>query len=384
MASPWKSAWTLRPGVTYLNHGSFGPSPHAVREAQRRWSDELESDPMDFFVHRLERCLAETRDRLAKFVGCAAADLLLLDNATVAMNLVARAVELRAGDEVLLTDHEYGAVERIWRTTCERVGARVVIQPLPLPLEDPDEVVRALFAGVTDRTRLVVFSHISSPTAVILPARQICAEARRRELPVCIDGPHAVAMLPLELRELDCDFYCASCHKWLSAPFGSGFCYVHPRRRATIQPLAISWGETPGGTPSWQGEFDWMGTRDPSANLSIPAAIDFLERDVGLEAFRSSTHALAQYARGQLLQLGRQPPLTADDLGWYGSMVSVPIAPGDAHALQERLWHEHRIEALVKSWQGRRLVRVSCHLYNDERDVERLLDALRRIEREPR
>jgi isopenicillin-N epimerase len=243
-------------------------------------------------------------------------------------------------------------------------------------LDDPAETVRALFAGASSRTRLVVFSHITSPTAVILPAQAICAEARRRGLPVCIDGPHAVAMLPLSLNALDCDFYCASCHKWLSAPFGSGFLYVHPRLREFVKPLAISWGETPGGVPSWQGEFDWIGTRDPSANLSVPTAIDFLEGEVGLEDFRRTTHELARYARHELLWLGQQEPLTADDPAWYGSMVSVPIPAGDAQALQERLWRDFKIEALVKQWRDRRLVRVSCHLYNDQADVDRLLEAL--------
>ena len=379
MTTDWKSAWSLRPGVTLLNHGSFGPSPRVVREAQRRWIDELEADPMDFFCHRLAGYLEQARARLAQFVGCNPADLLLVDNATVGMNLVAHGLQLAPGDEVLLTNHEYGAVERIWRTVCERVGARVVVQALPRMLDDPSETIRALFSGVTSKTRLVVFSHITSPTAVILPAAEICAEARRRELPVCIDGPHAVAMLPLALKELDCDFYCASCHKWLSAPFGAGFLYVHPRHRDIVKPLAISWGETPGGVASWQGEFDWIGTRDPSANLSVPTAIDFLEHKVGRETFRRTTHELAQYARRELLQLGRQEPLTIDDPTWYGSMVSVPIPPGDAFGLQERLWHEDKIEALVKQWGDRRVLRVSCHLYNDEADVDRLVAALARL-----
>lgn len=374
----WSDHWSLRPGVTCLNHGSFGPSPRHVREVQRRWIDEIEADPMYFFVHRLDGALAHARQRLGEFVGADPGDLLLLDNATAGMNLVAAGFPLRPGDEVLCTDHEYGAVERIWRMACQKSGARLVIQPLPETLDDPQAAADALLAGATPRTRLVVFSHVTSPTAVILPAEQICRAARQRGLPVCIDGPHALAMLPLDLRSLDCDYYCVSCHKWLSAPFGSGFLYVHPRARETIRPTTVSWGTTPGGEPSWQGEFDWIGTRDPSANLSVPAAIDFLETQVGLEEFRAATHELARFARHELLRLGGERPLTADDASWYGSMVSVPIPDGDAPALQEKLWNEHRIEVLVKQWNGRRLLRVSCHLYNDRADVERLVEALSR------
>lgn len=375
----WSSSWSLQPGVTFLNHGSFGPSPTVVRAQRQRWTDQLETDPMDFFVHRLAGHCTEARSRLGKFVGCDPADLLLVDNATVAMNLVAGGFTLRPDDEVLLTDHEYGAVERIWRTICSRSGARVVVQPLPDQLDDPQEVVRALFAGATAQTRLVVVSHITSPTAVILPVAEICRAAHARDLPVCIDGPHAVAMLPLDLDALGCDYYCASCHKWLSAPFGSGFLYVHPRLHGSIRPLTISWGETPGGPASWHGEFDWQGTRDPAANLSIGAAIDFLEQEVGLDAFRQSTHELAQYARTELLRFGGLAPLTDDGPEWYGSMVSVPIPVGDAQQLQSRLWHEHQIEVLVKNWNNRRLVRVSCQLYNTVDDIDRLMAALRQI-----
>lgn len=378
-ANAWKHHWSLRKDVTYLNHGSFGPAPRSVREVQNRWRDELESDPMDFYVHRLEGYLAAARRRLGKFVGADPDNLLLLDNATVAMNVVSAGFDLKAGDEVLCTDHEYGAVERIWRTICARAGARLVIQPLPELLDDPEALVQALFAAASDRTRLLVFSHVASATAVILPAEAICREARRRGLPTCIDGPHAVAMVPLQIESLDCDFYCASCHKWLSAPFGSGFLYVHPRAREIIRPLLISWGGLPDGRPSWQGEFDWIGTRDPSANLSVASAIDFFEQGIGFDDFRRATHELARFARDELLRFGKQAPLTADDPRWYGSMVSVPVAGGDALALQERLWQEYRIEVLVKQWRGRRLVRVSCHLYNDAADVNRLLRALAEV-----
>jgi isopenicillin-N epimerase len=340
---------------------------------------------MDFFLRQLPPLFMAARDRLAVFVGADAADLVFVDNATVGMNIVAASVPLRPGDEVLLNDHEYGAVLRLWEHKCAAAGAKLVVQRLPRPLRTTAELAEAIFAAASDRTRLLVFSHVTSPTAIIFPAAEICRRARQRGIATCIDGPHVVAMLPLDLKSLDCDFYTASCHKWLSAPFGSGFLYVHPRRQATVRPAIISWGRTlEGETPSWRDEFHWVGTRDTTAWLSVPAAIDFLE-EFGIERFRRQTHELAHYARQRIEELaavispGAQhdlEPLVPDDAAWYGSMAAVPLPAGEAEPLQRALWEKHGIEAPVIDWSGRRLIRVSCHVYNTPADVDRLVEAL--------
>jgi len=192
---------------------------------------------------------------------------------------------MSAGDEVLMTDHEYGAVVRSWRQRCQETGASLVIGRLPQPLESVDQVVDALFAGATPRTKLLVVSHVTSKTAVILPLREICARARRLGIPVCVDGPHALAMAPVEIDRLGCDFYAASCHKWLSAPFGSGFLYVHPRWQPSARPSIVSWGRTLSGQSSgWMDDFIWSGTRDPSAFLSVPAAITISDSPVRMRS----------------------------------------------------------------------------------------------------
>jgi isopenicillin-N epimerase len=301
------------------------------------------------------------------------------------MNVVAASVDLRRGDEVLCNDHEYGAVIRLWEQKCQAAGAKLIIQRLRQPLHTADDLVGPLFAAATARTRLLVFSHVSSPTAVVFPAAEICRHARQRGIPVCIDGPHAVAMLPLDLRALDCDYYTASCHKWLSAPFGSGFLYVHPRCQASVRPAITSWGRTlEGDSPSWRDEFHWLGTRDTTAWLSVPAAIDFLE-SVGLHEFRRRTHELARYARQRIGEFTARAsagsaeglePLVPDDPAWYGSMTAMPLLPGEAEPLMRALWARHGIEVPVIDWSGRRLIRVSCHLYNTQADVDRLINAL--------
>jgi isopenicillin-N epimerase len=373
--------WSLRSGVSYLNHGSFGPSPQPVLAARRAWLERLESEPMDFLVRELDDRLAEARQVLGRFVGSAADDLLFVDNATVGMNLVAANLRLQPGDEVLANDHEYGAVLRTWERACRRSGARLVVGQIPVPLTYTGEVVDAIFRSATDRTKLIVFSHVTSPTAIVMPAEAISLAARHRGIPVCIDGPHALAMRPLELARLDCDYYTASCHKWLCAPFGSGFLYVHPRRQATMEPLVVSWGRTPEGhAPSWRDEFTWSGTRDPSTFLATAAAIEFLEK-IGLDAFRERTHQLARRARSLITSLTGLDALVPDSPEWYGSMISLPLPPGEAAPLQQALWEKYQIEVPIVEWNGRRLVRPSCHLYTQEGELERLAEALRELVR---
>jgi isopenicillin-N epimerase len=301
------------------------------------------------------------------------------------MNVVAQSVPLAAGDEVLFTDHEYGAVIRLWERRCAQVGARLVIQPLPQPLRSAEEVVECLFSAATQRTRLLVFSHITSPTAVILPAAAICREARRRGVPVCVDGPHAPLQSAVDLSTLDCDYYCASCHKWLCAPFGTGFLYVNPRVRKMVQPVIVSWGSRfpPRAEASLQDEFTWLGTRDPSAFLAIPTAIDFCQR-AGVERFRRHSHALAHKARQLLTTTTGIDALVPDDPAWYGSMISMPLPDGDATALQRSLWERYRIEVPIVAWQGRRLVRPCCHWYTRPEHLEFLAEGVRQLLAEER
>jgi isopenicillin-N epimerase len=368
----------LRPGVTYLNHGSFGPAPRSVLAARQAWFEQLESEPVDFFNRQLDPALAAVRDRLGGMIGCSGDDLALVDNATVAMNCVARSVRLRAGDEVLVTDHEYGAVVRLWQQECDAAGARVVTATLPEPLISAEETADALVSAATSRTRLVVFSHVTSPTAVVLPAEAICRRARAAGLTVCIDGPHAVGMLPLDLARLDCDYYTASCHKWLSAPLGSGFLYVHPRNQASVRPAIVSWGKPMAAAPSWRDEFVWQGTRDPSAALSIPAALDFFE-SVGWEAFRAHTHEMASIARRLITEVTGLEPLVPDSPDWYASMISLPLPAGSEPSLQTALWERYRIEIPLTPWKGRVWIRPSCHLYTRLEHLELLARALREL-----
>ncbi len=420
--SGFRNLWSIRPGVTYLNHGSFGPSPRSVIAARQEWIERLESEPMDFFVRQMEGHLERARRRLGEMVGTSAENLIFVDNATFGMNIVAASFPLATGDEVLATNHEYGAVLRIWRERCQKVGAKLVVQKLPEEFLSVEEVVAALFAGVTERTRLIVVSHITSPTALILPVEEICRRANERGICVCIDGPHALAAVPVDIDRLQCDFYCASCHKWLSAPFGSGFLYVHPRWKQAVRPVVVSWGNSLSGRPrSWQDEFVWSGTRDPSPFLAVTAAIDFLSNlspdpesagsaprpehsnrekfrtslsgrawlragrpgTEGVGLFRAMSRDLLDEARRKITAVTQLEPIGAGSHLWHGTMMSFPLpdrvtepAEGHIHPLQAALWTRFQIEVPIVNWNGRRYVRVSCHLYNDVADIDRLVAAL--------
>jgi len=370
--------WKIRSDTIYLNHGSFGPPPVCVQQARRAWSDRLDEQPMDFFVRQLEPALLDARKKLAEFVGTDAGNLVFVENATFAMNVVASNFVLQPGDEVLTNNHEYGAVQRIWKRACERANADLVIAQLPLQIETPEQIIEAIFAKVTSRTRLLVVSHITSATAMIMPVEEICLRAKETDIPVCVDGPHALAQLDLNIDQLGCDFYTASCHKWISAPFGSGFLYVPPRHHESMEPIVKSWGRLlPNMPETWDQEFSWSGTRDSSAYLSVPTAIDFLQ-SYGLEKFRGQTHELARYARFQLEELFKQSALVPDSIEWYGSMSEVPLPTGDWSSLQRNLWENHKIEVPLVNFDGGWYIRVSCHLYNDRSQIDRLVASLER------
>ncbi|MEZ6057622.1 MAG: aminotransferase class V-fold PLP-dependent enzyme [Planctomycetaceae bacterium] len=380
-------AFTIEPGVAYLNHGSFGPSPDVVRRMREQWSEQLEREPMQFFVRKLDTALDTALESLGEFVGCKPGNLAFVPNATVAVNVVIESFPLTAGDEVLFTDQEYGSVIRGWGRKCSRVGAQTRLVRLPSPPSSPAEIVDALVEAISPQTRLIVISHITSVTATIFPVAEVCRAAHARGVRVCVDGPHALAMIDLKLRDIPCDYYCASGHKWLSGPFGSGFLYVASNAKKGLEPAVLSWGKSLSGRPNrWQDEHHWFGTYDPAPYLTLPTAIDFL-KSVGIERFRSQTHALVRFARQKLVDEVGAVPLTADDLQWYGSMVTLrlpqvataSLPPGVPHPLSLQLWEQYQIEVPIVQWRDAVHVRVSCHLYNTPRDIERLVIALREL-----
>jgi len=378
-----RDEFAIDPEVTYLNHGSFGPSPKIVQRAREKYSRELEANPMEFFVRKMGGYLDRVRAELGGFLQGKRENFAFVPNATAGMNVIARNVELSPGDEVLLNDHEYGSVVRIWNQRCQETGACVVTAHLPTPVTTKEEIVSQLMASVTDKTKLIVISHVTSVTALIMPVAEIVRAARERNILVAVDGPHAPAMVDVNLNQIDPDYYTASCHKWLSAPFGTGFLYARSRFKQGMKPLITSWGRSlTGKEPEWVDEFHWPGTYDPAGYLAIGDAIRFL-KEVGLRRFREHGHALAKTGRDRILALRRTEPLSPDSDEWYGTMATIPLGvpygenrANDSHPLQKWLYETKHIEIPVINWKGQTHIRVSGHLYNDVNDINKLVNAV--------
>ncbi|HZY84172.1 MAG TPA: aminotransferase class V-fold PLP-dependent enzyme [Gemmataceae bacterium] len=373
----------LDPVVANLNTGSFGPLPRPVFERATELRRRLAEEPMDFLLRGAPPLLWEARERLAAFVGGDARRLAFTANVTAAVNLVAASLPLAAPGEILLTDHEYGAMHWCWERAAQRQGLTVRTFPLPPLPSSPAEIVAAAAAALNERTRLLFFSHVLSPTGMVLPARELCAEARRRGVLTMIDGAHAPAFVPLNLDEIGADYYGANLHKWLLAPTGSGFLYFGKGAAERVQPLQVSWGWRPDrARPDERDEFgstarlrlfEFEGTRDPCPWLAVPAAIDF-QAGLGFDAIRGRIAELTAHVRRRLNGL---PPATPEHPELCGAMTAFRLPPhADAAALRSALWERHRIEAPIVERPDRLLVRASTHFYNTEEEVDRLADAL--------
>ncbi len=372
--------YLLRPDMAFLNHGSFGACPRPVFEEYQRWQRELALQPVEFLARRLHDLLATARAALATYVGTEADNLVFVPNATHGMNIVARSLHLEPGDEVLGTSHEYGAVERTWRFLCGQAGAHYRSQPIALPVTDAETLLEQLWAGVTERTRVIVVSHITSPTALIFPIEAICRRAAAQGILTVVDGAHAPGQIDLHLDTLHADFYMGNCHKWLCAPNGAAFLYARPERQPLLHPLVVSWGweaREPG--PSlFQDYYEWTGTADPSAYLSVPAAIAF-QAQHDWPQVRAACHALAAQARERIGVLTGLEQICPDSPEWWEQLCSLPLPITEsaaANALKQNLWEKYLVEVPIVDWQDRFFVRVSIQVYNSPNDVDRLVDGL--------
>ncbi len=384
--------WGLDPDVAFLNHGSFGACPIPVLEAQDRLRRAMESQPVLFLHRQGETRLDRARHELAAFLGADPEGLVAVTNATTGVNTVLRSFPLGAGDELLVTDHEYNACRNALNETAARTGARVVVASLPFPVRAPHEPVDAILSRVTPHTRLALVDHITSATALVLPAERIVRELQQRGVAVLVDGAHAPGMIPLHLDGLGAEFYTGNCHKWLCAPKGAGFLWVRKDYRSRIRPLVISHGANSPRTDRtrFRQEFDWTGTGDPTPFLCVPEAIRFLSRlrPGGWLAHLAANRDLAIRA-GEILRRGLGVPVQCPE-SMVGAMVTLPLPeapPGSldpvllVDRLQLRLFERCRIEVPIILWPTwtRRWVRVSAQAYNYEQQFVKLVESLRSL-----
>jgi len=413
MPSELARHWALDPEVTFLNHGSFGACPRAILEAQRAWRDRMEAQPVQFLARDLPALLADARTALGAFVGADPDDLAFVTNATGAVNAVVRSLRFEPGDELLTDDHEYNAVLNVLHHVAERDGARVVIARIPFPAASADAVLGAFVGAATERTRLAVVSHVTSPTALILPVERIVSALAERGIETLVDGAHAPGMLPLELDRLGAAWYTGNLHKWVCAPKGAAFLHARRDRQSGIRPNTISHGANAllegtgagghGGATRYRAEFDWQGTLDPTPWLAAADSLRFLAGlvDGGWPAIMARNHELALHARSSVEAALEIDEATLSPASMLGSMVSLPLptagplaatgggsSPLDTDPLQQVLLDRFQIEVPIGPWPvpaaeppepTRRLIRVSSALHNGRDDVERLADALQSL-----
>jgi isopenicillin-N epimerase len=385
MACIMRELFLLDPDVIFLNHGSFGACPKPVFAELQRWQLAMERNPVEFLGRRSAALLRAARQRLATYLDAALDDLVFVPNATTGVNTVARSLQLQPGDEVLTTDHEYGACDATWRLVCERAGAHYRRVQIPLPFDAKSFVAR-LMAAVTPRTRLIFLSHITSNTALIFPVAALCAAARERGIATLVDGAHAPGQIDLSLNAVGADFYTGNCHKWLCAPKGAAFLHVRPEHHAAVHAPVVSWGYVASESEGGHTEFDayvgqtllerrlqWQGTHDIAAWLSVPAALDFLAAH-GWPERRAECHTRALALQARVGARNGLKPIGRDED--FGQMVPIPVRCSEPEALRARLFEQHRIEVPVTQHAGQVFVRVSVQAYTSDAELLVLENAL--------
>ncbi|MBC7771428.1 MAG: aminotransferase class V-fold PLP-dependent enzyme [Pyrinomonadaceae bacterium] len=412
--SPLASHWRFDPDIVFLNHGSFGGVPFVVSEFQRSLQLLMQREPIRFVVELMEPMLDQARHDIAPLLGCDADDFAFVVNATMGVNTVVRSLTLKPGDELVTSNHEYNACNNVLDWAAQHWGAKVVKLELPFPVKSSDEMYDTITRGVGPRAKLLLISHITSPSGIILPVERIVAEMNRRGVDTLVDGAHAPGMVPLDIDKLNAPYYTGNFHKWMSAPNGAAFLHVRKDRQQGIRPLIISHGANSTRTDRsrFRLEFDYAGTSDPSPWLSVPVAMQFLptlagaaapdstksdgtlpsaqvrnrEMRAGWERVMQHNHSLALKGRDILCNaLGVTPNATDDMLGSLAAVQLPAATPEHAaikskyhDALQDVLIQKHRIQVPIYPFiSPNRQVRISGQFYNTVEQYEYLARALK-------
>lgn len=370
----------LDPNETYLNAGSYSPVPRCVLDAAMAWRSRLASSPMRVLCEEMPKRLVQSRDSLSDYLGAAGRRLLLLPNATYAVNLAVRSIELPSGSEILLTDHEYGAMRFCWERAAAERGWRLRTVELPYRTEVPARILEVISDSIGAETRVLFFSHVTSPTGLVLPAQDLCRRARQMGLMTVVDGAHAPGMIPLALNTVDADYYAGNCHKWMMAPTGAGFLSVSEQARRSLAPLVTSWGwefdptddaDSGWGGSRWSQRVEFQGTQDRTAQLVLPEAIAF-RRQLTEKATWARTRALSEYLRDRMATIGWQSS-TPSNPTLSGSMVAFEVPLVDPVAAREWCWQSARIAVPFTRAAGKCFLRVSTAWFNTQEELDRIV-----------
>lgn len=372
-----KELFLLDPEYRHMNHGSFGACPKPIFEDYQKWQLALEREPVDFFVNKGSKALQDSKKDLGEYINCDPDNLVYTTNPTYAINIIAKSLDLQLGDEVLSTNMEYGALDRTWKYYCDKAGAKYVQQPITLPIQSKEQIIEDFWKGYSENTKAIFISQITSMTALILPVKEICAKAKALGLLTIVDGAHVPGHIPLNLEELEADIYTGACHKWMNTPKGCSFLYAKEEVQNDFDPVIISWGydaEFPGKS-KFLDYHQLQGTRDYSAFLTVPAAIEFLNKydwwsvsDICKKMLRDNYKSLCDI-------FGTEPicPVTIEFLG---QIASVPVPIEDPMPLKKELFDKHKIEIAVFKLREQVYLRLSTQAYISQEDIDYLKKAL--------
>jgi isopenicillin-N epimerase len=375
-----KSQFLLRDNITFLNFGSFGACPKPIFEKYQQLQLELEQEPVQFIAFNGLQYLKESREALANYVGCNSDDIVYVTNPSYAVNIIAKSFDLKAEDEVLTTDLEYGACDKTWNYYCQQAGAKYVRQHIEFPLTSKENFVQQFFKGLTPKTKMVFISHITSTTGLRLPVEEICAIAKQKGLLTFVDGAHAPGQIPLNLATLQADIYTGACHKWMMTPKGSSFLYVDKQYQDLFDPLIVSWGYD-SAFPSSSKFLDYhqmQGTRDYSAFLTIPTAIDFMQR-YQWDKVSETCRELVQANAGKFCDLLKTQPIAPINNDFLVQLYSIPIKTAEPEKLQRLLFEKYSIEIPVMRHGSNIFLRYSIQAFNSQKDLDVLANAVEDI-----
>jgi isopenicillin-N epimerase len=377
-----KQHFLLDPDIHFLNHGSFGATPRPVFDAYQNWQRRLERQPVLFLGRELDGLLRESRKILGEYLHADGDDLVYIPNATHGVNIVAHSLNLKPGDEILTTDHEYGACDYTWEFICGKTGAKYIHQPIPLPVSTEEEILEQFWCGITPHTKVIYVSHITSPTALRLPVEKICQRATQVGILSVVDAAHSPGQMPVDLQLLGADIVFGNCHKWMLSPKGAAFLYVRREVQHWVEPFVVSWGykSTPETTTGSRfiDILQWTGTKDPTAALAVPAAIQFMrEHDWG--EVRRECHLLLRQTINRISELTALPPLYPLDSDFYCQMGIAPLPRSNLASLKSRLYDEYKVEVPVNQWNDEQFIRISVQGYNSQDDLDALVDALKAL-----
>ena len=375
-----KSQFLLNPNITFLNFGSFGACPKPIFEDWKKWQLEMESEPVQFITNTGFHYLKKSREALANYVHCHPDDIVFTPNPSYAINIIAKSLNLQAGEEILTTDLEYGAMDKTWNYYCKQKGAKYIKQPITLPLTTKEHFITQFFNGLTKQTKAIFISQITSSTGLILPVKEICDIAKEKGLLTIVDGAHMPGHIPLNISELNPDIYTGACHKWMMTPKGCSFLYVSKIEQQWVDPLVISWGYE-SAMPSHSQFLDYhqqQGTRDFTAFLTVPKAIEFLtinEWEIQSKKCREIAHSNTL----RFCNLLNTIPLCPITDEFLGQLCSIPIYTNEPETLQRHLFEAYKIEIPIMKHGSNVYLRYSIQVFNSQEDLDKLYDALKEL-----